>query len=98
MGAVVGILLLLPAVLSFAVDRFVQRKQYSILSARAVPLEPRKRPLVDALAFALCFLVTVFVCAILGMAVFGSLIKFWPYNLTLTLEKYNLGKLGTAGW
>ena len=29
---------------------------------------------------------------------FGSLIQFWPYNLTLTLDKYNLGKLGTAGW
>jgi len=98
MGAVVGILLLLPAVLSFAVDRFVQRKQYSILSARAVPLEPRKRPLVDAFCFVLCCLVAVFVCAILGMAVFGSLIKFWPYNLTLTLDKYDLGKLGTAGW
>jgi iron(III) transport system permease protein len=98
MGAVVGILLLLPAVLSFAVDRMVQRKQFAILSARAVPLQPKKRPLADGLCFALCCLVTVFVCGVLGMAVFGSLIKFWPYNLTLTLDKYDLGRLGTAGW
>ena len=98
MGAVVGILLLLPALLSFVVDRFVQRRQHAILSARAVPLQPKKRPLADGLCFALCCFITAFVCGILGMAVFGSLIKFWPYNLTLTLEKYDLGKLGTAGW
>ena len=98
MGAVVGILLLLPAVLSFAVDRMVQRKQFAILSARAVPLQPKKRPLADGLCFALCCLVTVFVCGVLGMAVFGSLIKFWPYSLALTLGKYDLGRLGTAGW
>ena len=49
MGAVVGIFLLMPAVLSFAVYRIVQRKQFAILSARAVPLQPKKRPLADAL-------------------------------------------------
>lgn len=98
MGAVVGILLLAPAVLSFAVDRFVQRRQFSSLSARAVPYQPKKRALADALCLALCIAITVFVCGILAMAVFGSLIKFWPYNLTLTLDKYDLGKLGTAGW
>src|SRR3954451_4601914 len=37
MGAVVGIILLVPAVLAFAVDRLVQRKQVALLSARAVP-------------------------------------------------------------
>jgi iron(III) transport system permease protein len=98
MGAVVGILLLLPAVLSFAVDRMVQRRQHAILSARAVPYQPRKRLLADLFCLALCTLVTIFVCGVLAMAVFGSLIKFWPYNLTLTFEKYDLGKLGTAGW
>ena len=38
MGAVVGLFLLFPAVISFAVDRLVQRKQVALLSARAVPL------------------------------------------------------------
>ena len=98
MGAVVGILLLTPAILSFAVDRFVQKRQTAMLTARAVPYQTKKRPLIDAVCFALCVLVGVFVLTILGMAVYGSLIKFWPYNLTLTLEKYDLGKLGTAGW
>ena len=41
MGAVVGFVLLVPAVLAFALDRQIQRKQVALLSARAVPLEPR---------------------------------------------------------
>ena len=98
MGAVVGFLLLTPAILSFAVDRLVQRKQVALLSARAVPYQVKRRPRIDAACLILCILVSVFVLSILGMAVFGSLIKFWPYNLSLTLSKYDLGALGTTGW
>ena len=39
MGAVVGMVLLAPAALAFVVDRFVQRKQVALLTARAVPLD-----------------------------------------------------------
>lgn len=98
MGAVVGLLLLAPAILSFAVDRLVQRKQVALLSARAVPFQVKRRPRIDAACFVLCVLVSIFVLSILGMAVFGSLVKFWPYNLSLTLSKYDLGALGTSGW
>ena len=41
MGAVVGMVLLMPAVLAFVIDRMVQRRQVALLSARAVPLEPK---------------------------------------------------------
>src|SRR5436309_13463875 len=41
MGAVVGMVLLVPAVLAFAIDRIVQRRQVALLSARAVPYEPK---------------------------------------------------------
>ena len=41
MGAVVGFVLLVPAVVAFALDRQIQRRQVALLSARAVPLEPR---------------------------------------------------------
>ena len=44
MGAVVGMVLLAPAVLAFVIDRMVQRRQVALLSARAVPLEPKREP------------------------------------------------------
>ncbi len=41
MGAVVGLILLMPAIFAFFVDRQVQKKQVALLSARAVPYEPK---------------------------------------------------------
>jgi iron(III) transport system permease protein len=52
-GAVVAILLLAPAVLTFAVDHFVSRKQTAMLTARAVPYR-RAAPLRDGLLTAYC--------------------------------------------
>ena len=41
MGAVVSVVLLVPAVVAFVVDRLVQRRQVALLSARAVPYAPK---------------------------------------------------------
>ena len=54
MGAVVGFVLLVPAVLAFVVDRMIQRRQVALLSARAVPLEPKRHAATDGLASLYC--------------------------------------------
>jgi iron(III) transport system permease protein len=98
MGAVVGMVLLAPAALAFVVDRLVQRKQVALLTARAVPLIPRPKLGRDAFFIAFCTLVSVGILAILGMAAWGSLIKYWPYNLSLTLDNYDFAKVDANGW
>jgi iron(III) transport system permease protein len=98
MGAVVGMVLLAPAALAFVVDRLVQRKQVALLTARAVPLIARPKLGRDAFFTAFCTLISVGILAILGMAVWGSLIKYWPYNLSLTLDNYDFAKVDANGW
>ncbi|GMQ49134.1 putative 2-aminoethylphosphonate ABC transporter permease subunit [Vibrio sp. 10N] len=98
MGAVTSILLLLPAVLAFAVDRWVQRKQKSMLDTRSVPYQPEPNKLRDSLCFVYCSLVSLAVLAVLGMAVYGSLVTFWPWNKALTLNNYNFAEMSTYGW
>jgi iron(III) transport system permease protein len=98
MGAVVGMILLAPAVLAFVIDRMVQRRQFALLSARAVPLEPKPSPLRDA---ALILYVTFIACVIMGLlgaAVWASFITYWPYNLSLTLSNYSFGTFDADGW
>ena len=90
-GAVVALLLLAPAVLTFAVDRWVAKRQTALLTARAVPYRPARRPWRDALAFAYCAVVAALVLAMMGMAVFASFARFWPYNLEPTLAHYVMG-------
>jgi iron(III) transport system permease protein len=90
-GAVVAILLLAPAVLTFAVDGYVSRRQTAMLTARAVPYAPRPSPRYDAAMTLYCSLVAFLVLAMLGMAVFASFASFWPYNLSPSLRHYVLG-------
>ena len=90
-GAVVGLLLLTPAVLTFAVDWLVSRKQTSMLSARAVPYRPTPSRGFDWVMTAYAVLIAVLMLAMIGMALFASFASFWPYDLSLTLKHYTMG-------
>jgi iron(III) transport system permease protein len=90
-GAVVAILLLLPAVLTFGVDHLVQRKQTAMLSARAVPYRPQPSRRYDAAMTAYCCGICLLMLAMLGMAVFASFASFWPYDLSPSLKHYVYG-------
>jgi iron(III) transport system permease protein len=98
MGAVVGMILLVPAAIAFLVDRIVQRRQVALLSARAVPFEPSRRPLGEALFLAYCLLVGGAIVATYGVAVWASFIRYWPYNLSLTLNNYVFANVEPGGW
>ena len=84
MGAVVGLLMLVPAVLAFAVDRVIQRRQSALLSARSVPYEPKPRRLRDRLSLAYVLGMAGVIVGTYGVAVWASFIRYWPYNLALT--------------
>lgn len=90
-GAVVAILLLAPAVLTFGVDSYVSRRQTAMLTARAVPYRPKPSRGYDIAMTAYCGLVVFLILAMLGMAIFASFASFWPYNLTPSLRHYTLG-------
>ena len=70
-GAVVALLLLVPAVFTFAVDRWVAGRQTALLTARAVPYRPAPKAWRDGLATAFCAVVAALVLAMMGMAVFA---------------------------
>ncbi len=90
-GAVVALFLLAPALLTFVVDRMVQRKQTSMLTARAVPYAPQPSLGRDAAMTAVCSIVVLLMLAVAGMAVFASCVKFWPYDLSFSLRHYAFG-------
>jgi iron(III) transport system permease protein len=87
-GAVVGLLLLVPSVVAFGIDWVVRRRLTASLTTRSVPFVPRPRPLFDGLMLGYCALVCALLLGVLGMAVYTSLINLWPYNLGFTLKHY----------
>jgi iron(III) transport system permease protein len=90
-GSVVALLLLSPAILSFAVDRYVSARQTAMLSARAVAYQPKPNTQHDAIMTGYCTCIAVLMLAMLGMAVFASFASFWPYDLSPSLRHYTLG-------
>jgi iron(III) transport system permease protein len=98
MGAVVGFVLLIPAVVAFAADRIFQQRQVALLSARAVPLVPKPAARRDWALFAFCTAVGGMIAVVLAMAAWASLVTRWPYNLTLTLNNYAFGEFDSDGW
>jgi len=98
MGAVVGFVLLLPAVIAFAADRWVQRRQVALLNGRSIPLVPIRHALRDAVLWGFCALVALAMLVMLSMAVWASLVTRWPYNLSLTLANYQFSDFDSEGW
>ncbi|MDD9857220.1 MAG: putative 2-aminoethylphosphonate ABC transporter permease subunit, partial [Gammaproteobacteria bacterium] len=98
MGAVVSVVLLIPALLAFTIDRVVQKKQIALLSSRSVPFEPKPHRRFDLACLAYCALVTVFIAGLIGVCQYAALIKFWPYDLSLGLNNYNFDVMDGGGW
>jgi len=98
MGAVVSVVLLIPALLAFTVDRIVQKKQVAQLSARSVPYVPKPHKNFDRICLLYCSLVAIFIVGLILVCQYAALIKFWPYNLSLSLANYNFEVMDGGGW
>ena len=90
-GAVVGIMLLVPVFITYIVDLLVQRRQMAQLTSRSVPYSPKRARGFDAAMAAFCWLIAALMLAVLGMAVWASFVKLWPYDLSLSLNHYRMG-------
>ena len=98
MGAVVSVILLVPAIFAFLVDRVVRRRQVALLSARAVPYEPRPQRQFDLSMLAYCIVIGFAILSIVAISQFAAVVKFFPYNLTLTWAHYDFDQKGGGGW
>ncbi len=98
MGAVVSVVLLLPAFLSFAIDRWqsgaASRYQQQEVHTYLAPKNAGR----DFLLFIFCSLVALALLTIVGTAFFASLAKVWPYNLSLSFEHYRFEFVDGGGW
>ena len=97
MGAVISMVLLVPAMIAFFIDRYSRKKQISLLTSRSVVFKPKKNFRVDMIMLAFCSTLALIIILMIGMAQYGAIVKFWPYNLNFTLKHYNFEVAG-LGW
>lgn len=97
-GAVVSMVLMVPALLAFTVDRLIARRQVALMSSKAVPYQLQDRKGVDRGMTIYCSSVALFIMGVIVMCQIAALASFWPYNLSLSLKHYNFTGTDGGGW
>lgn len=97
MGAAIGLLLIVPAVLAFIVDRLVERKQHTSMNARSVPYRIVKKTSRDSFYFIYCLCISGAIVTLIMTVFAASIIKVWPYDLSLSLSHFNFSKVAGEG-
>jgi len=89
-GAALAILLLIPSLIAFFLQKYwVSRKSYVTVTGKPSATRIKMdRPLTKYSIFGLCILLAAVVFLFYGMVFFGSLVKLWGANHTLTLNNY----------
>ncbi|MGL5798351.1 MAG: putative 2-aminoethylphosphonate ABC transporter permease subunit [Cetobacterium sp.] len=87
-GAVVSILLLLPAIISFFFERNFEKKQRDTFNAKSMKYRVELSPLRDKIFSIFCSVIAFGILTIFLVALVASFSKMWPYNFEFSLNNY----------
>ena len=94
MGAVVGIMLLLPTVISYYIERKAMQRQQGQVGSNIEPFVPTFFAQRDIPMAAACYMIAMAIIAVIGIVIFASFVKLWPYNFDFTFKHYNITLAG----
>ncbi|MFV5370315.1 putative 2-aminoethylphosphonate ABC transporter permease subunit [Acinetobacter pittii] len=98
MGAVISILLLLPAVFVFIFDRIQSKRHARFQAFQTKPYVSASNKKLEVVLSLFCSLVSAAILLIIFTAVLASFIQSWPYDLSLTLAHYSFEYVDGGGW
>ena len=98
MGAVISILLLCPAVLAFIFDRYQSRYQERYQNFQIQPYRLRANPRIEKALTVFCGVISGGILLIIMTAILASFIRYWPYDLSMTLNHYRFEYVDGGGW
>lgn len=97
-GSVLALLLLLPAVTAYLFNKYWVSKK-SFVTVTGKPTQARKlidEPHIKWPLFAFCMVVAAVILLFYGTVIFGSFVRTWGYDYSLTLDQYR--KALAYGW
>jgi iron(III) transport system permease protein len=97
-AAVAAFFLLLPSLVAVAVERLAARRQAALISSRSTRYEPPKDRARDAGLGLAAGLVGLAIAGLLGVCQWAALVRQWPYDLSLSLDQYQLDRFDGGGW
>ncbi|MEO4044644.1 ABC transporter permease subunit [Hoeflea sp. CAU 1731] len=88
MGAVIGVLLLLPAALAVIGEKWIARRQFASLTSQSIPLVVQPNRARDAAWFVYSVIVALAILSLVAIVIYASFVRLWPYNLSFSLRHY----------
>ncbi|WP_163468194.1 putative 2-aminoethylphosphonate ABC transporter permease subunit [Fusobacterium sp. IOR10] len=87
-GAVISILLIIPALLAFFIENNISKKQRDVFNGSSTEYKVKKCVPRDIFFNVFSYLIATAIILLIITPVVTSFIKMWPYNFKLTLNNY----------
>ncbi len=94
LGATISVILLVPSIGAFAINYYLSRKSYALISGQARPFLQPSRPLKKWGFTIYCGLVCLAILIVFLTVFLGAFVKTWPYDFSLTLKHFDFPSLG----
>lgn len=88
MGAVVGIILLIPSVIAFFIDQKVQKKQGIVFNAKSKEYVAKKKKIRDIFYYIYLSIICLMIIAVFITIFVSAFSKLWPYDLSFSLKNF----------
>lgn len=88
LGTVIGVILLVPAAVAVAVEKWINRRSHAQISDNSKPLETLENRLRDNVFMVYAGLVSLSILSIVLIVVFASFTHLWPYRMEFSLRHY----------
>jgi len=88
LGAVVSMVLLFPTAIAIGLERWITKRQPALVTDKFVPLQVKPRRIFDAVMLVSVGLICTAIITVIGIVIYASLVRLWPYSMALTLRNY----------
>jgi iron(III) transport system permease protein len=88
MGAVIGVMLLVPAALAVVAEKWIMRRHHATITERSQPLMVVRERWRDRAGLAFTAVICGLIAAIVLVVVVASFVTLWPYNMHVSLRHY----------
>ena len=88
MGAVIGVMLLVPAALAVIAEKWIMRRHHATITERSQPLQVLPARGRDRAGLTFALVICAMIAAIVVVVVVASFVTLWPYNMHVSLRHY----------
>ncbi|WP_294364845.1 putative 2-aminoethylphosphonate ABC transporter permease subunit [uncultured Clostridium sp.] len=98
MGAVVGVVLIIPAVIAFIVDYYLSKKNIQSVDVELLEVKKEESRSRDIIFYFINSTVLLCILIIFGVIFLSSIFNSWPYDLNITTKWFNFSFMGMSGF